>query len=191
MTFRSLSIAVMSIWGTHGAVWVLARSVFCRSLAVCCNVCGMVWGLCPSPEHLQHSSTSLTSPSIPRENTHGNTAWTCSRTDFLRAESRHTRFNMNSPVGGNKRRVIIEEKKKAKCTIYKISQHQNFQWKIIKTDNTLSAYLEGLISCTLSSEVMFLQRQVEGSSCPGWCLCYQRQTWWHQKNAPLYKCRKK
>lgn len=189
MTFRSLSIAVMSIWGTHGAVWVLARSVFCRSLAVCCNVCGMVWGLCPSPELLQHSSTSLTSPSIPRENTQGNTACTRSRTDFLRAESRHTRFNMNSPVGENKRRVIIGIKKpNVQYTKYlRIRTYQS-----IKTDHTtLSAYLEGLISCKLSSEVMFLQRQVEGSSCPGWCLCYQRQTWWHQKNVPLYMCRKK
>ncbi len=184
MTFRSLSIAVMSIWGTHGAVWVLARSVFCRSLAVCCKVCGMVWGLCPSPELLQHSSTSLTSPSIPRENTHGNTAWTRSRTDFLRAESRHTRFNMNSPVGETKEKWSLGEKN------YK--NIRTFNYKSIKTAHTtLSAYLEGLISGKPSSEVMFLQRQVEGSSCPGWCLCYQRQTWWHQRNVPLFKCRKK
>lgn len=170
MTFRSFNMAVTSICGTQGAVRILLHSVFCRSFAVCCNVCGTVWGLCPSPALLQHRSTSLTSPSIPRENTRGKTAWTRSSTDFLRDESRHTRFSINSPLKENKEtiRTFLEEASTLNLT----------------TTINLS-YLEVLTSCKFFLVVKYLQRLVEDSSCPGWYLCCQRQTWQHQMNALL------
>ncbi|TNN41701.1 hypothetical protein EYF80_048145 [Liparis tanakae] len=51
----------------------------------------------PSAAPREHSSTSLTSPSTFRERMVGNSALTRSRTLFLKAESRHTRFRMNTP----------------------------------------------------------------------------------------------
>lgn len=98
-TFKSFNNSAMSMWGLLLVPVLLVHSALCRLLADCFVDERMrsasVGVLFFSPR--QHRRTSLTSPSIFLERMVGNTALTRSETLFLKAESRHTRFRMNTP----------------------------------------------------------------------------------------------
>lgn len=117
----------------------------------------------------EHRRTSLTSPSIFLERMVGNTALTRSSTLFLKAESRHTRFNMNTPGAmAGRDRERGEDCMLIKPTTFKNMAERN---KMLKT-----LYLWGLAGCRLSAGSSFLQRQQEDSSYPQYCLYCLRRT---------------
>lgn len=99
-TFRSFNNSAMSICGLLLAPVLLEHSALCRLLAAWFRDGRMraASGVSSSPR--EHRRTSLTSPSIFLERMVGNNELTCSNTLFLKTESRHTRFSMNTPVPG-------------------------------------------------------------------------------------------